>query len=121
MIPLFAILPAIRQYWKLAAIIGYSALVGWFAWHWRGVRCEAAEAERLAAALAAHTAAESESYRLGRHLEDSFSAYQPAARDIDKEVQDATTHDTGNRFTADGVRRAATRIAAGESARQRRE
>jgi hypothetical protein len=88
-------------------------------WHARGV-VEDARATRAAQdAMVARVDAEQNSWTAGMNLETGLSDYRPAAQQIDRKVQDATTHDAGNRFDNGSVQRTAARISAGEAARQR--
>lgn len=103
--------------WLLIAAAAI-ALV-WGAW-WLNDRLDRAnDADAAEQAIIDRAAAEGRSHTIGMNLETGLNDYRAVAKKLDNEVSHATANDSGNRFTADSVQRAAARIAAGEAARRR--
>lgn len=78
---------------------------------------DAESADRLKSAINTRIAAEQFGFKQAMDLETGLNAYRKTARQLDKEVQNAT--DATKRFDAGGVQRTTARIAAGKAARQR--
>lgn len=102
-------------YVKIAAI-ALLIIAGWYA---RGVYERAQAADKLQNAIDDHLAAEGKSHGIGLNLETGLNDYKSQTAEIDRKVNHATLHDTGNRFDAAGVQRTSDRIAAGIAARKR--
>lgn len=97
-----------------AAVIGI--VLGW---HARGTYERAKDNAALERQIDEHLEDETNSWLAGMGLEGGLGQYKVAVEPIDRKVNNATLHDSGNRFTADIVQRTQERIAAGESARKR--
>jgi len=100
-------------------VLGAFVLGGLAIWQVRSVMDDAASADRFRAMLDARVAGEQFGFEQSMNLETNLNDYRARSRELDREVYDATIHDSGNRFTAGSVQRTAGRIAAGKAARKR--
>lgn len=108
----------IRYRFAILLGAGASAII-LFMLHYDKLGDKAAAFDDLVARQATQDAQQNHSDTVGMNLETGMNDYRPAARNLDREVKNATDRNTGNRFAADSVRRTTGRIAAGEAARQR--
>lgn len=101
------------KYWKFAAL----AILLAYAYH---LGAEAVKtrwkAEKLQQAIDAQKI-EDKGHAVSLNLETGLNDYKPISRELDKEVNNATLLDSGNRFSVDSVRRTTARINAGEASR----
>lgn len=106
--------------WRKPLLVGLAAVIlAWAIW-WLNDRLDRArEADELERLLIDRTTEEERSHTIGMNLETGLNEYRPAANTLNRKVQDATAHDSGNRFDARSVQRTTDRIAAGEAARKR--
>jgi len=103
------------KYWKFAVV----AILLAYAYHLGAEAVKTRwQAEKLQQAIDAQKI-EDKGHTIGLNLETGLNDYKPISRELDKEVNNATSLDSSRRFDDDIVRRTTARISAGESSRKR--
>lgn len=103
------------KYWKFAAV----AILLAYAYHLGAEAVKTRwQAEKLQQAIDAQKI-EDKGHAVSLNLETGLNDYKPISRELDKEVNNATSFDSSRRFDNSSVKRTEQRIQTGEKAREK--